>query len=118
MWGRGEASKHSDPQKVDDALPLAITYQSDPKEASVAKIKMYITKHYGEVNHERLKKALESGIEKELWENVSGSTAAGTYHLLIDTFNPSRSKICVFKFLFLILHAISVKPGSRIAMIT
>ena len=100
MWGRGEAAKHSDPQKVDDAFPLAITYQSDPKEASVSKIKMYITKHYGEVNPDRLKRALESGMEKGLWENTSGSVAAGTYHLLIDTFNPSRSKIfcpCLFK---------------------
>ena len=104
MWGRGEASKHSDPQKVDDAFPMAITYQSDPKEASVAKIKMYITKHYGEVNPEKLKKALESGMEKGLWENISGSAAAGTYHLLIDTFNPSRSKK-FFSFCFL-MHAI------------
>lgn len=96
VWGRGEAAKHSDPQKVEDAFPLAITYQSDPKEASGSRIRMYITRHYGECNPERLKKALESGVEKGLWEQTKGSGASGTFHLLIDTFNPSRSKTLLF----------------------
>lgn len=52
---------------------------------------MYITKHYGECNPEKLKRALESGVEKGLWEQTRGTGAGGTFHLLIDTFNPSRS---------------------------
>ena len=92
MWARGEAAKHSDPHKVEEALPLAITYQSDPKEASGSRIKQYITQHYGDCNIDKLKKSLESGIDKGLWELTRGSGMSGMYHLLIDTFNPSRSK--------------------------
>ena len=85
--------KHSDPQKVEDAFPLAITYQSDPKECSASKIKQYISKYYHvDVNPEKLKKALESGVEKGLWELTRGSGTHGTYHLLIETFNPARSE--------------------------
>ncbi|KAK3609640.1 hypothetical protein CHS0354_028844, partial [Potamilus streckersoni] len=88
---RGAAAKHSDPQKIEDIFPLAVTYQSEPKEASGARIKQYIKDNYGDVNIDRLKKALEKGVQRGLWEQLSGNNIAGTFHLLVDTFNPSHS---------------------------
>jgi hypothetical protein len=91
-WAK-HASKHSDPEKVEDVFPLAITYQSDPKEASGGKIKSYISKYYfKEISNDRLKKALDKGVEDGLWELISGTAPTGRYHLLIETFNPGRSK--------------------------
>ncbi|XP_052817183.1 heterochromatin protein 1-binding protein 3-like [Mya arenaria] len=87
-WVRSELERHSNPQKVEDVIPLAITYQSDPKQASMTKIKAYIRKFYHtEVAPEKLKRVLDEGVASETWENVGGST----YHLLVDTFTPSRS---------------------------
>lgn len=37
---------HSEPQKVEDTFFMAMTYMSDPKETSVARIKKYILDHY------------------------------------------------------------------------
>lgn len=74
-------------------FPLAITYQSDPKEATGGKIKSYIAKYYHkEISNDRLKKALENGVEKGMWELTAGSAPTGRFHLLIETFNPGRSK--------------------------
>ncbi|WAQ97140.1 HP1B3-like protein [Mya arenaria] len=87
-WVRSELERHSNPQKVEDVIPLAITYQSDPKQASMTKIKAYIRKFYHtEVAPEKLKRVLDEGVASETWENVGGST----YHLLVDTFTPSRT---------------------------
>lgn len=73
---------------MEDVFPLAITYQSDPKQASMVKIKNYIQKFYHyEVAMEKMKKALEKGSEDGVWENVGGTT----WHLLSNTFNPGRS---------------------------
>lgn len=92
-WARSGVAKHSDPEKVEDALPLAITFQSDPKEATGGKIKSYIAKYYHkELSHERLKKAMDNGVDDGLWELISGTSPTGRYHLLIETFNPGRSK--------------------------
>ncbi|XP_045212181.2 nucleolar protein dao-5-like [Mercenaria mercenaria] len=90
-WARS-ASKHSDPEKVEDVFPLAITYQSDPKEASGGKIKSYIGKYYfKDISNDKLKKALDKGVEDGMWELTSGFSPTGRYHLLIETFNPGRS---------------------------
>lgn len=91
-WIRSEVERHSDPTHVEDAFPLAITYQSDPKTASVTRIKSYITKHYHiDLTQEQLKRSLESGVGKGMWELSSGNNMNGSYHLLIDTFQPGRS---------------------------
>lgn len=96
-WAKSNLAKHSDPDRVEDVFPLAITYQSDPKEASGSKIKSYISKFYRtEISNDRLKRTLDSGVDQGLWELTSGNAPTGTYHLLIDTFNPGRSKYSYF----------------------
>ncbi|XP_033746136.1 heterochromatin protein 1-binding protein 3-like [Pecten maximus] len=91
--GGGGASMHSDPQSVSDTFSLAITYMSDPKDASVSKIKKYIADHYPDTNIEaKLKKALEKGVEKGMWEQVSGTGSTGKFRLLAEDFNPSEAK--------------------------
>ncbi|OWF51861.1 heterochromatin protein 1-binding protein 3-like [Mizuhopecten yessoensis] len=90
---RGTASMHSDPQSVSDTFSLAITYMSDPKDASITKIKKYIADHYPDSNMDtKLKKALEKGAEKGIWEQVSGSGGTGKFRLLAEDFNPSEAK--------------------------
>ena len=37
---------HGEPQRIEDVFQLAMTYNSEPKEASVAKIRKYITDYY------------------------------------------------------------------------
>lgn len=37
---------HSEPQHIEDTFALAMTYNSEPKEASVAKIRKYIKDFY------------------------------------------------------------------------
>lgn len=97
---QGTASIHSDPQSVSDTFALAITYMSDPKDASVGKIKKYIADHYPKTDVDAgLKKALEKGIERGVWEQVSGSISNGKFRLLAEDFNPSNAesmedKIC------------------------
>ncbi|XP_060071468.1 heterochromatin protein 1-binding protein 3-like [Ylistrum balloti] len=89
----GSGSIHSDPQSVSDTFSLAITYMSDPKDASVTKIKKYIGDHYPSADTDtRLKKALEKGVEKGLWEQVSGTGSTGKFRLLAEDFNPSDAK--------------------------
>lgn len=91
-WARS-ASRHSDPERVEDVFPLAITYQSDPKEATGGKIKSYIAKYYHtDVSNDKLRRALDNGAEKGLWELMAGSSPTGRYHLLIETYNPGRSE--------------------------
>ncbi|KAL4240430.1 Heterochromatin protein 1-binding protein 3 [Mactra antiquata] len=92
QWAKSNLAKHSDPDKVEDVFPLAITYQTDPKQATGSKIKSYISKFYRvEVSNDRLRKALDNGVEKGLWELTSGSAPNGRYHLLVESFYPGRS---------------------------
>lgn len=94
MWARKNASRHSNPHSVEDCFPLAITYQSDPKEATGLRIKNYITKFYrSDLSHDRLKKALDSGLEQGLWEQTTGNGLGGKYHLLRESFMPGRSML-------------------------
>ncbi len=37
---------HSDPQRIEDTFQLAMTFTVEPKEASVGKIKKYVTQYY------------------------------------------------------------------------
>lgn len=37
---------HSDPQRIEDTFPLAMTYMCEPKEASAKKIQRYIENYY------------------------------------------------------------------------
>ncbi|BFZ03311.1 hypothetical protein BsWGS_06350 [Bradybaena similaris] len=85
---------HGNPEKMEDIFPLAITYQSAPKSASVPKIRKYIQDKYGEaVADARWRKAIDSGAEKGYWEHVSGSGITGSVHLLMDDFNPASDQI-------------------------
>lgn len=47
-------TSHSDPKKIEDTFPLAITYMGDPKDASLARIKKYLQDHYNDVDVEKL----------------------------------------------------------------
>uniref|UniRef100_A0A0B7B3P5 H15 domain-containing protein n=1 Tax=Arion vulgaris TaxID=1028688 RepID=A0A0B7B3P5_9EUPU len=85
---------HGNPEKMEDIFPLAITYQSAPKSASVPKIRRYIEEKYREtVQDGRWRKAIESGAEKGYWEHFSGSGITGSLHLLMDDFNPGSDQI-------------------------
>ncbi|XP_062586947.1 heterochromatin protein 1-binding protein 3-like [Saccostrea cucullata] len=85
---RGEAAKHGDPSKIEDIFPMALTYMSDPKETPLKKIIKYIDKFYPEVNIDAsLKKALDKGESKEMWQHLSGNF----YRLLLEEFNPGYS---------------------------
>ncbi|KAK3092125.1 hypothetical protein FSP39_025397 [Pinctada imbricata] len=86
--GPTAAERHAEPTKVEDTFPMAITYMGDPKEASVTKIKFYIETHYPDVDTDmRLKKALEKGEEKGLWQRIGHS-----YRILSEDFNPAYSE--------------------------
>lgn len=92
-------TSHSDPKKIEDTFPLAITYMGDPKDASLSRIKKYLQDHYNDVDLEKLKKALERGEDKGYWDRVSGSGGSGSFRLQIDEFDPANSesyedKIC------------------------
>ncbi len=39
---------HSDPQRMEDTFYLAMTYGTEPKEASIQKILKYINEYYDE----------------------------------------------------------------------
>lgn len=83
-----EAEKHGNPARIEDVFPMALTYMSDPKEASVRKISKYIEKYYPEVDtNETLKKALEKGESADMWQAVG----AQSYRLLLEEFNPGYS---------------------------
>ena len=57
-----------------------------------AKIKSYISKFYHyEVNADKLKRKLEEGVEKGLWERLGSSS----FHLLTEMFSPNRSTLCL-----------------------
>ncbi|CAG5118266.1 unnamed protein product [Candidula unifasciata] len=85
---------HGNPEKMEDIFPLAITYQSAPKAASLPKIRKYIQEKYGEtVPDTRWRKAVDSGAERGYWEHVSGSGITGSVHLLMDDFNPASEQI-------------------------
>ena len=45
-------SRHANPFRVEDTFPLALTFMSEPKEASVNKIKRYIMENYPDCNIE------------------------------------------------------------------
>ncbi|PVD38555.1 hypothetical protein C0Q70_01171 [Pomacea canaliculata] len=84
---------HSEPQHIEEIFPLAMTYMSEPKEASTAKIKKYLEKYYGKTDIEnRLKKTLLHGLELGMWDRVSGIGASGTFQLQVDTFNPQHTE--------------------------
>lgn len=84
---------HSNPQRIEEVFPLALTYQSDPKEASFSKIKKYIEKYYRKTDiEEKLRRALEHGCESGKWDRVSGSGKSGSFQLLVDSFNPEETE--------------------------
>lgn len=81
---------HSDPQRVEDAFYMAMTYMVEPKEASVRRIFKYIAEYYKEgLTNDELRKTLESGLEKGYWEKASGSGMSGSYRLLFEAFDPT-----------------------------
>lgn len=83
-----EAEKHGNPSRIEDVFPMALTYMSDPKEASIRKISKYMEKYYPEVDTDAtLKKALEKGESDDMWQAVGGQT----YRLLLEEFNPGYS---------------------------
>ena len=41
---------HSEPKRIENTFPLAMTFNMEPKEASVSKIRHYIQKHYPDCN--------------------------------------------------------------------
>ena len=43
----------------------------------------------------RLKKSLESGLEKGWWSLVSGTVASGTFELHVDEFDPTDGECAV-----------------------
>lgn len=85
---------HGNPKKIEDTFPLAITFQSAPKTASLVKIRRYIQDHYNEiVGDGRWRKAVEGGAEKGYWEYLSGSGITGKLHLLMDDFDPDSENL-------------------------
>ncbi|RUS75838.1 hypothetical protein EGW08_016396 [Elysia chlorotica] len=85
---------HGNPKKIEDTLPLAITFQSAPKTASIVKIRRYIQDNYQQiVPDSRMRKAVESGAEKGHWEYISGSGITGRLHLLMDDFDPDSENL-------------------------
>jgi len=81
---------HSEPLRVSECFPLAFTYMSEPKQASVAKIKKYVKKYYNMKKlSDRLPKVLEDGLEKGWWSHVSGSRTAGVYRLEMKEYDAS-----------------------------
>ena len=40
---------HGNPKKLEDTFPLAITFQSAPKTASIVKIRRYIQDYYHQI---------------------------------------------------------------------
>ncbi|XP_005106861.1 heterochromatin protein 1-binding protein 3 [Aplysia californica] len=85
---------HGSPQKIEDTFPLAITYQSAPKTASIPRIRKYITEKYGDaVSDHRWRQAIDRGVDKGYWEHISGSGISGRLHLLMDDFDPSSDQI-------------------------
>ena len=41
---------HSDPAKIEDTFPLAITFGTEPKQCSFRKIANYISEYYPDTN--------------------------------------------------------------------
>lgn len=81
---------HSDPQKIEDTFPLAITFGTEPKQCSYRKIANYISSHYPDTNVDaRLKACMEKGAERGFWEHITGSISSGTFKLTIDEFDPT-----------------------------
>lgn len=81
---------HSEPQHIEDTFPLAMTYNSEPKEASVAKIRKYLKDFYkDDVSIEKLKKCLDGGVEHGFWFQVTGhGSGSGSFRLTINEFDP------------------------------
>ncbi|KAK6187973.1 hypothetical protein SNE40_005887 [Patella caerulea] len=86
---RSQALSHSDPQRIEDIFPLALTFGSEPKESTVPKMKKYISRYYHEVDIEKkLKPALEKGVELGIWDLLPGNK----YVLKIGEFDPTLKK--------------------------
>ncbi|KAK7501378.1 hypothetical protein BaRGS_00007503 [Batillaria attramentaria] len=84
---------HSNPQRLEDVFPLALTYMSEPKEASFSKIKKYLEKYYGKADiEERLKRTLENGCDIGMWDRLSGAGKSGSFQLQVDSFNPDHTE--------------------------
>lgn len=81
---------HSEPQHIEDTFALAMTYNSEPKEASVAKIRKYIKDFYkDDISIDKLKKCLDTGVENGFWFQVTGhGSGSGSFRLTINEFDP------------------------------
>ncbi|ELT96877.1 hypothetical protein CAPTEDRAFT_224518 [Capitella teleta] len=81
---------HSEPEKISDCFQMAMTFMSDPKLASVSRIKKYILDHYHQdVDMEKLRKVLQAGVDQGSWGQVTGASAtSGSYQLLLEDFDP------------------------------
>jgi len=78
-----EASKHPKSEKLDDLLGNIFTWVCEPKECSILLIKKYIDTHHSKLsNDNRLKKAIEMGIEKGQLERINGKGFSGTVALV------------------------------------
>lgn len=102
---------HSDPQRIEDCFAMALTFMGEPKEASVLKIKKYIEEHYDPSNLDgRMKKALESGLDKGYWEKIS--SGAQTYQLTVDEFDPNWDETLLGQILVAIVACTEPKQCS------
>ena len=78
---------------LESVFPSVFTWATNPKEASVAMIKKYITKNYPDldVDGKAFRKAIEGGESKGQLKRLTGKGFSGTFEL-VDGANKTGSK--------------------------
>lgn len=81
---------YSDPHRLEDIFAMAMTFQMEPKEASLTKIRNYILRYYKDnLTIDSLMRCMDTGEGKGFWARVSGQGGSGSFRLDIDEFDPT-----------------------------